>query len=103
MRCGTRAKAGAPGSSRRFTFTSCGDADKRGADPRCFPTESLVVCRAPNAVANAIGYAKHRSHSHDAVIRVLDETGNLRATHEQAGDFRFEQPLTILPCEDGAL
>jgi hypothetical protein len=27
----------------------------------------------PNAVANAIGYAQHRSRSHDAVIRVYDE------------------------------
>jgi hypothetical protein len=26
----------------------------------------------PNAVANAIGYAMHRSRSHDAVIRVYD-------------------------------
>jgi hypothetical protein len=27
----------------------------------------------PNAVANAIGYAEHRSRSHDAVIRVYDD------------------------------
>ena len=27
----------------------------------------------PNAISNAIGYAKHRSRSHDAVIRVYDE------------------------------
>jgi hypothetical protein len=30
----------------------------------------------PNAVSNAIGYAMHRSRSHDAVIRVYDEAGN---------------------------
>ena len=31
----------------------------------------------PNAVSNAIGFAKHRSRSHDAVIRVYDdEAGN---------------------------
>ena len=29
----------------------------------------------PNAVENAIGYAKHRSRSHNAVIRVYDERG----------------------------
>jgi hypothetical protein len=29
----------------------------------------------PNAVSNAIGYAKFFSHSHDAVIRVHDEPG----------------------------
>jgi hypothetical protein len=31
----------------------------------------------PNAVTNAIGYAKFYSRSHDAVIRVYDETGNV--------------------------
>jgi len=42
----------------------------------------------PNAVSNAIGYAKFRSRSHDAVIRVYDEAGNVIDTHEHAGDFR---------------
>jgi hypothetical protein len=42
----------------------------------------------PNAVANAIGYAEHRSRSHDAVIRVYDEAGNVIQTHEHAGDFK---------------
>ena len=31
----------------------------------------------PNAITNAIGYAKFFSRSHDAVIRVYDETGNV--------------------------
>jgi hypothetical protein len=30
----------------------------------------------PNAISNAIGYAKHRSRSHD-VIRVYDDVGNV--------------------------
>ena len=42
----------------------------------------------PNAVANAIGYAEHRSRSHDAVIRVYDEDGNVIETHEHNGDFK---------------
>ena len=42
----------------------------------------------PNAVSNAIGYAMQRSRSHDAVIRVYDEAGNLIATHEHKGDFK---------------
>ena len=29
----------------------------------------------PNAVSNAIGYAKFRSRSHDAVIRRYDDAG----------------------------
>jgi hypothetical protein len=31
---------------------------------------------------NAIGYAKLRSRSHDAVIRVYDEAGTVIETHE---------------------
>jgi hypothetical protein len=42
----------------------------------------------PNAVNNAIGYAKFRSRSHDAVIRVYDEAGNVIETHEHTGDFK---------------
>jgi len=42
----------------------------------------------PNAITNAIGFAKFFSRSHDAVIRVYDEAGNVIETHEQTGDFR---------------
>ena len=42
----------------------------------------------PNAVSNAIGYAKFRSRSHHAVIRVYDEAGNVIETHEHAGEFK---------------
>jgi hypothetical protein len=39
------------------------------------------------AVANAIGYAEHYSRSHDAVIRVYDQRGDVIETHEY-GDFK---------------
>jgi hypothetical protein len=42
----------------------------------------------PNAISNAIGYAKFYSRSHDAVIRVSDEKGNVIETHEHAGEFK---------------
>jgi hypothetical protein len=42
----------------------------------------------PNAISNAIGYAKFFSRSHDAVIRVYDEAGNVVETHEHTGDFK---------------
>jgi hypothetical protein len=42
----------------------------------------------PDAISNAIGYAKFFSRSHDATIRVYDETGNVIETHEHKGDFR---------------
>jgi len=39
----------------------------------------------PNAITNAIGFAKFFSSSHDAVIRVYDEAGNVIETHEHTG------------------
>ena len=35
----------------------------------------------PNAVSNAIDYAKHCSRSHDTVIRVYYAAGNVIETH----------------------
>jgi hypothetical protein len=35
-----------------------------------------------------MGYAMHSSRSHDAVIRVYDETGNVIETQEHKGDFK---------------
>jgi hypothetical protein len=35
-----------------------------------------------------MGYAKFYSRSHDAVIRVYDDTGKVIATHEHKGGFR---------------
>src|SRR6266496_3170901 len=42
----------------------------------------------PNAVSNAIGFAKFYSRSHDAVIRVYDAAGNVIETHEHKGEFK---------------
>ena len=42
----------------------------------------------PNAASNAIGYASQSSRSHDAVIRVYDDAGNVIETHVHAGDFK---------------
>jgi hypothetical protein len=46
-----------------------------------------LVYGGPNAVSNAIGYAMHSSRSHDAVIRVYDDAGNVIKMHEHAGNF----------------
>ncbi len=45
----------------------------------------------PDAVSNAIGYAKFRSRSHDAVIRVYDHSGTVIQTDEHNGDFKEPQ------------
>jgi uncharacterized protein (DUF1501 family) len=63
--------------------------DKRGFDliSDVLPFGRLWYA-GPNAVVNAIGYAEHRSRSHDALIRVYDETGTVIETHKHAGDFK---------------
>jgi len=40
------------------------------------------------AVTNAIGYANFDSRSHDAVIRVCDEAGNVIETNKHKGEFK---------------
>ena len=45
-----------------------------------------------NAASNAIGYTQHYSRSHDAVIRVYDDAGNVIETHEYTG--RFQRIVT---------
>ena len=39
-------------------------------------------------VNDIIDYAKSYSRSHDAVIRVYDDAGNVIGTHEHKGDFK---------------
>jgi hypothetical protein len=46
----------------------------------------------PNAIASAIDYAKHRSRSHRAVIRVYDDRGNVIEAHENVGEFKVCEP-----------
>jgi hypothetical protein len=54
----------------------------------------------PNAVSNAIGYAQHRSRSHDAVIRVYADAGNVIETHEHKGISKSREALCrFLPAE----
>jgi hypothetical protein len=63
--------------------------DHRGVDliSDALPYGALWYAE-PNAVSNAIGYAKFRSRLHDAVIRVYDEPGNVIETHEQSDDVK---------------
>jgi hypothetical protein len=63
--------------------------DHRGVD---FISDALPFGRLwygePNAISNAIGYAKFRSRAHDAVIRVYDAAGVVIETREHKGDFK---------------
>jgi hypothetical protein len=60
--------------------------DKRGVDliSDALPFGGLWYTE----VRDAVEYAKFRSRSHDAVIRVYDEAGNMLEMHEHAGDFK---------------
>jgi hypothetical protein len=63
--------------------------DKRGVD---LISDALPFGRLwygeQDAISNAIGYAKVYSRSHNAVIRVYDDAGNMIQTHEHKGDFK---------------
>jgi hypothetical protein len=48
-----------------------------------FAARSCLWYAEPNAIANAVSYAKFYSRPHDAVIRVYDEGRNVIDTHEQ--------------------
>jgi hypothetical protein len=53
-------------------------------------------------VSAAVDYAKHSSRSHDAVVRVYDEAGDVIETHEHTGDFKeaFSRYLPDTPFPD---
>jgi hypothetical protein len=71
--------------------------DKRGFDliSDALPFGRLWYAE-PNAISNAIGYAKHRSRSHPAVIRVFDESGTVIETHDTGGRYCALQPHLLL-------
>jgi hypothetical protein len=63
--------------------------DHRGVDliSDVLPFDRLWYGK-PDAISDAIGYAKFYSRSHDAVIRVYDAAGSVIDTHEHA---RFQR------------
>jgi hypothetical protein len=70
-----------------FTLCGYGPATVRFTGSDALPFGALWYGE-PNAISNAIDYAKFFSRSHYAVIRVYDEAGNVIETHEHAGDFK---------------
>jgi hypothetical protein len=67
-------------SNRRFKLNKRSQLFIRTHDE----TLSVVaVC-----VCNAIGSAKFRNRSYDAVIRVYDDAGNVIETREHTGEFK---------------
>ena len=60
--------------------------DKRGVDliSDALPFGGLWYTK----VSDAVDHAKFYSRSHDAVIRVYDDAGNVIETHEHDGGFK---------------
>jgi hypothetical protein len=66
--------------------------------PACTPVADCGVDLISDALSfdrlwydtpdNAVGYAMHSSRSHDAVIRVYDDAGNVIEMHEHKGEFK---------------
>jgi hypothetical protein len=88
-----RSSAGSCSVSSRSGEKNFGQRLKRGehrcrnwrnqADPAC--PNSRSDCFWYTKPDDAIGYAKFRSRSHHAVIRVYDAADNVIETHEHAG------------------
>ena len=72
-------------------------SDKRGVD---LISDVLPFGRLwygePNAINNAVGYAKFRSRSHDAVIRVYDKARQRDRNARARG--RFQRVVTLISC-----
>jgi hypothetical protein len=68
-------------SQRAYTDTDC------NTKSYSFTTATPDSSSSPDTVVR-ITYAKFYSRSHDAVIRVYDETGNVIETHENVGEFK---------------
>ena len=64
-------------------------ADKHGVDliGDALPYSPMWY-RGPKAITDAIDHAKFFSRSHDAVVRIYDQAGNVIETDEQAGAFK---------------
>jgi hypothetical protein len=64
--------------------------DHRGVDliSDALPFGCFVVWRAGRELATQSTTPDFTARSHDAVIRVYDEAGNVIETHEHKGDFK---------------
>ena len=77
-----------------YIYEICPRADKSGFDliSDALPYSPLWY-RGPNAITDAIEYAKFFNRSHDAVIRVYNNAGNVIQTHYHEGEFKSGELL----------
>ena len=97
-RCSPSTRIGSPTKDRHLNhpptyslclqhvYEVCPRPDHRGVD---LISDALPFGRLwYEAASAAVDYAKHSSRSHDAVIRVYNDAGNVIETHEHKGDFK---------------
>jgi len=75
------------GPCRRQVDARLRDSTAQRSARRQSDFDALPFGRLWYGEPNAISYAQFYSRSHDAVIRVYDEAGNMIETHEHAGEF----------------
>jgi hypothetical protein len=90
----TRANSLKHSTTSIYIYEVCPRADKRGVDliSTALPYSPLWY-RGPNAISDAIDYARFFNRSHDAVIRVYDNGGNVIQTHYHEGGFKSGELL----------
>src|SRR5260370_8743924 len=76
-----------PEQCRRLGYRSAINASE-GSSGFDLISDALPFGRLWYGEPNAIDYTKFFSPSHDAVIRVYDEAGNVIETHEHKGEFK---------------
>ena len=63
----------------------------------------LAARGVAKAIGKAICYVKFYTRSHDAVIRVYDDAGNVIETHEHRGVFKYAVKQCELPARSDQL
>ena len=91
-----RVFAGVNDSSSQHVYEIRPRKDRRGIDliGERLPL-GVLWFEGPDAIEDAVNYARSFSYSHPVIIRVLDESGTLAVTLELADDFSRE-PYTFL-------
>ena len=76
-----------PITASQHVYEVCPRKDHRGVDLISDALPSFGRLWYEQAL-DAVEYAKFYSRSHNAVIRVYDNAGNVIGTHEQTGEFK---------------
>jgi hypothetical protein len=93
-----RVFAGVNDSSSQHIYEIRPRKDRRGIDliGERLPL-GVLWFEGPDAIEDAVNYARSFSHPHPAIVRVLDESGTLAVTLESADDFSRAVNISASP------